>query len=553
LIGVALALVAFEAALQVGAFWLWRTRQRDAGAGAGGVLCIGDSFTWGMGAHDASGSYPAQLGRRLRAAGRDIAVVNAGWPGRSSRDVALEIVRKLDEHRPRLVYVLAGANDAWQRPARATRAECLAARGAAAAFPVVWRTGRLLLLVRGALAGDAAGAPLGTWHGAEHEFTFEADGRLLADGKELRWVRDGGRLRVLAPNGREAGVRWELRDGELRLESELWSQALSLAPGPRPDPGPLARARALLAGGDAPAAIALLQPCLDDPALRIEAREALVGAHLAAGAPDAAASHVVWLRARWQESQAADIGEALAHALAASGDVAGAVAVAADVFVRDPARVRAVQVLMGPGIAGGLGEQVERAFVRAIDALPRGNARRAELWMTLAILRRANPGESLACIVRASLEGAGDNEVAQFLFTGRDGYTRERFEAILAELPIEERDRARLRALYQSALEGPQRALDVLAGHLELIAALCREHGAQAVLLTYPDDYPGVDGAVQRAARAAGMDWLAVRPAFEAALQSRKREELFVPDGHCTSAGYALIAEVVARDVLGRL
>jgi hypothetical protein len=173
--------------------------------------------------------------------------------------------------------------------------------------------------------------------------------------------------------------------------------------------------------------------------------------------------------------------------------------------------------------------------------------------MTLAILRRERPQDSLACILRAALEGASDKWVAQFLFTGREGYTRARLESCLAALPMEERDRTRLRALYEAALEGPQRALGVLEGHLELIAALCRERGARAVLLTYPNDYPGVDEAVQRAARAAGVDWLAVRPEFAQALRARARAELFVPDGHCTSAGYGLIADIVARDVARRL
>jgi lysophospholipase L1-like esterase len=73
------------------------------------------------------------------------------------------------------------------------------------------------------------------------------------------------------------------------------------------------------------------------------------------------------------------------------------------------------------------------------------------------------------------------------------------------------------------------------------------------VFLTYPlavDDVEAVQGEV-----AADLDVPLVRclPAFTAELQHRPRGELYIADGHCTDAGYALMAAAslgaVAREL----
>ncbi len=83
---------------------------------------------------------------------------------------------------------------------------------------------------------------------------------------------------------------------------------------------------------------------------------------------------------------------------------------------------------------------------------------------------------------------------------------------------------------------------------LGMIASLCREHGAQLVVLTYPEG--GSRSDVTRAFAAdTGTHLIDIVPRFAAALQGQRRDALFVADGHCNDRGYAIVAEAV-RDWL---
>lgn len=109
-----LVLAAVEASVRaVGVVYDLARRPRDAGDSPAAVLCVGDSFTYGIGA-PAGESYPAHLGRLLAAApvaGRD-RVVNAGVPGSNSSETADGIGELIERHRPAVVAVMTGHNDA---------------------------------------------------------------------------------------------------------------------------------------------------------------------------------------------------------------------------------------------------------------------------------------------------------------------------------------------------------------------------------------------------------------------------------------------------------
>ncbi len=80
------------------------------------VLCVGDSFTYGIGKAAEDGDYPAQLEKVLRAnLGADWRVVNGAWPGRSSRGILEDIDGQLREWQPEVVCLLVGANDRWRQ------------------------------------------------------------------------------------------------------------------------------------------------------------------------------------------------------------------------------------------------------------------------------------------------------------------------------------------------------------------------------------------------------------------------------------------------------
>src|SRR4051812_37239704 len=83
-------LVSLEVLLQAGALAASVMYRHDAAAAPPRepvVLCLGDSFTYGLGASDPAKSYPRQLETLLHQRGLEWRVVNGGWPGRNSRDL----------------------------------------------------------------------------------------------------------------------------------------------------------------------------------------------------------------------------------------------------------------------------------------------------------------------------------------------------------------------------------------------------------------------------------------------------------------------------------
>lgn len=76
------------------------------------ILCVGDSFTFGMGAPKGL-SYPEQLEKMLRErrADRKFKVYNVGMPGNTSVKLLNRLEGQLDKYRPDFLIVLVGAND----------------------------------------------------------------------------------------------------------------------------------------------------------------------------------------------------------------------------------------------------------------------------------------------------------------------------------------------------------------------------------------------------------------------------------------------------------
>ncbi|MGE0815654.1 MAG: GDSL-type esterase/lipase family protein [Vicinamibacterales bacterium] len=154
LLATCVAVVTLEAGLQVAAVAAWflnRPATPVTDQADGTILCVGDSYTFGIGATSAQRSYPGQLEARLRPLGHGWRVVNGGWPGRNSRELVEALDHDLSAARPEIVYVLVGTNDLWTRPPRMDAASD--ARDSAR-FRWRWRTGRLLSLMLSAIRSD---------------------------------------------------------------------------------------------------------------------------------------------------------------------------------------------------------------------------------------------------------------------------------------------------------------------------------------------------------------------------------------------------------------
>ena len=84
------ALLLLEVGLQVASYVVYLRHSRDEvsqGSEDGGtILCIGDSYTYGVGTSSPDNTYPAVMARILKdRKGVEPTVVNAGWPGQNSR------------------------------------------------------------------------------------------------------------------------------------------------------------------------------------------------------------------------------------------------------------------------------------------------------------------------------------------------------------------------------------------------------------------------------------------------------------------------------------
>ena len=79
------------------------------------ILCIGDSFTYGV--HlTAEQSYPGQLQAMLDLEpGQPWRVINLGYPGQNSAEVRLRLVRNIEAYRPEIVIAWIGVNNTWSR------------------------------------------------------------------------------------------------------------------------------------------------------------------------------------------------------------------------------------------------------------------------------------------------------------------------------------------------------------------------------------------------------------------------------------------------------
>lgn len=540
LFGVGLALLATELALQIGAFVIWK-RHADAPAIRGDILCVGDSFTYGLGATGDGGSYPRQLEAQLRARGEPIDVVNGGWPGQTSRAVLLRLPEQLVRHRPRRVCVLVGINDMHARPSRVRDDEL--ATPPAPGFVLRLRLRQVFMMMADWLRdrGGARRPFVGTWHAGEFEVTFEADGRVVMGKDELRWLEDENGVVLLLPSG-AVPMQWEITQGRLSVHTP--SMAHTLDAGPAPAPSALARGGKALANGQVEAAKELLQQAVAVPADAAAAREALVRIAVQQNDADARQRWLSELRRDYTASSGAVAGAALAQALAASGAVVEALDVAERVLAEHQDSLRAWDVMLQHGLAVGARDRVLACMQRVLEGARGDEAWRPSLLQMRANLRQKDaPVEALLDLFTAFAQDGEGAFLQRQLELGGDAFGAEVRAAALARLTPEVATRVRA-AL--AADQGEQGVLATLRFHLERIVARCREHGAEVWLLSYPEPDAARDPLVAGVAAATGAHFLPLHPRFSELLQTTPRAALFIADGHCTDRGYGEMAAQVA-------
>ncbi len=573
-LGVLLALLAAELVLQVLAYVIWSGRDSVPSAVdrvAGGVVCIGDSFTFGLGARDRVNAYPEAMGRALRAAGHDVSVVNAGWPGDDSGDVLERLPRILDAHRPRLCYVLVGYNDFWKTSP---------ARDLEAGFPLEFRLGKLASLLYHAVLGTAGsdrggsgeqGAPgeqgvaqergpetapfLGTWHQGELWLRFRADGVIETPQgpmPNLFSLRGDDRIVLLSrADNSESELHWQLDGARLSLAGGPFPAPLVLEPG-LPVGNVWFDGVAAEQAGDLERATACYRAALGLPGRAAAARSALVRVLSERGVSDEARLLAAGIDTDWRASGDAGLAEAAAEAWLDVGDVDAAVDVALACAAAGDVSDDLMLVLTHHGrqVSDPHGLADRLGMLLATGSLgPRQRATLAALRSRLAPRETRLQAEALYEVYRYE----GSSRTFERTVADIGAGIRAEFLAVVEERTSDLEQRAGLIAAFDAAGVAGDHTDTALAANLGRIAAECRRRGVEPVLLAYPIERAQVAMAVEQVAVRVGAAFVDLHARFRAGRSEADYEALFVLDGHCNDVGYRLMGEILAEHAAGLL
>lgn len=561
-IGSFAALVLVEVVLQAVAYLQWRRHEAArATPGAHRVHCVGDSFTFGLGAdRPQDESYPRVLASLVAATDANVEVVNDGWPGSTSAEVLRAVVAAVDRSTS-VVYVLVGVNDLTRRPALVTHEEEAAARAADRGFPWRCRLAVLAALVVDRLQGGPAYTPdnqraatappfLGVWHLGNVELRFTPDGAASLGVDRHRWRLDGDAI-VLESEAGAPPLRlvWRIEGKTLVVRPRDYDE-LSFEPGPS-IPAVIARADELASTLGVAAAEASLRAALDDTTDGPAARYGLVRRLVARGALDEARE----LRAGFA-TLAADPG---------SGARAYAIRAAVVVGAFDAALELGLGTSLVPNpLWEALDEAAGSASDRATIAAALGRAAAsgslaANFAMNLhrhraVLLRDVDAAGSLDSLLRAFLLAEQDDRerLVAWSFRSLTDTSGEALDAAIHRLALATDEATLVRMTFARELDGVDAAMAILDAHLRRIVAASRDAVATPVLLTYPFPFPRHRAVVLAVGRETDTVVLDLESGFPS-IGDPARAALFAPDGHCNAAGYAAMAHLVEADLRPRL
>ncbi|MGE0142751.1 MAG: GDSL-type esterase/lipase family protein [Planctomycetota bacterium] len=577
LIGSLLALMALEAALQVLAFLNWQRRGRtELGSPRDAretVLCVGDSFTFGLGATDSNNAWPAAAERAFAALRpeRPLRFSNLGWPGSNSAAVLGRLPRQLEAERPRYVCILVGYNDFWSDERSEESSE---------SFPIEFRTLRLFRMIGAWLAGgppsrasssESEGAtpvssPVslprqdapfrGAWHHGSAWIDFLDDGRVVSNGGELpvAWFHDAGAIWLEMRDGTpRQRIAWQLTDDALDLDSAAFGGRLRWERG-LPPGDLLARARHATMRGDFATAEAALRDSLavnapdreTSRAIRAELGRVLVRRGKAAEAAGELPALVEGFRA----SPSLPVAEQLVPLAAdlAKGDVATELIVT--VLRGLPATAAALHLVMRYALTADDPLAVDSAVQQVLsrDGIP--IVLRLGLLGLRPVLHSQDLEVTLDSLVHAAAIVENDDQRGSLLRAvafDRGRLSRDALRAALDRSSLDAAARARSLAEFERAWAMPDRTGVALAANLRRIVAVSRAAGAEPILLDYPLDRPDVLEVVDRVASESNVPRIRLGAHFQRIVAPRSRSDWYIADGHCNDRGYVEMGRMVAE------
>ena len=499
--------VLLEGVMQVVSYALWAGQRQPVAPATGQVvLCVGDSWTHGMGSEDpVTGSYPARLQTRLREHGlAEWSVVNCGSSGQNSRDVLERLPSQLADYHPRLVCVLVGQNDYWSRPER------LAADATAtfdhSAYRFRWRLPRLWSWLVGNLTGASESMPL---------------------------TRDPAQW-----SPRQVPVPPDPYAQE--PSTWLWTPEI----GKRKDEG-----FAKHGARDEAGAMRVFEGLLADVPGDPQVHQMLAILHRELGRTDDAARELDWLRQAFREREGYWTGIALTGALHELGHWQECIEVARPLLARFPQAAQVWNQLAVAEWQMGRGDEAAAAVDRAI-------ALRFNRWFYFNRAKIHLVGRNdVDAAIRAQfdlyvIENDADF-LAQNLREFANGNHQQRVVDLARLHDCDPTIRGRLITIAEAfAREGDQSApAATLTAHLERMFVAVRNAGAEPVVLCYPWRNASIE-VLRAAAEEHDVPFCDVESEFAVRTASRPRRSLQAPDGHCNDAGYAIMTDIIAERVV---
>lgn len=482
LFSILLSILLFECFLQIAAFITWRTYHRVNPGTHGGskkvVLCIGDSYTYGIGSGTPEGTYPAQLQKLM---GDNWTIVNAGWPGQNSHDALAKLETQLHEYKPTIVLIMIGTNDSWSRPDLFSPSDGLEITDS---FPWRWRTRRLILILRARFAHDQK-----------------------------------NNMNARAPESAE------------ELMAAGWKA---------------------LSSRDFETAERYFNLCIQKGAQNPYPHGGLVSVYMLSGRQQLAARELDWLKAAYARNPNEHAGMVLEQSLLDVGKRPECLQILDKLVQEYPDNAWVWKDHAWAHFLDGAQERALQSINKALtlisDSDPGGKA--YLLRMKSRIVSAQNANEAIGLAVEAYLLDRNLTEFTVSVQTIPKWIQRTEFEELLEKLPVSKTERSELTELYlQATNRNTEKTKDILRAHLLHMIARCRLAGARPILLSYPFVSEPTESVINDVSIYLKVPQINLYPVFEKELKTKRREELFVPDGHCSDEGYGLIASIVAERI----
>jgi lysophospholipase L1-like esterase/tetratricopeptide (TPR) repeat protein len=498
-----------ELLLQSGAYAVYLANRKDIEAAqpqTRTVLCIGDSWTHGMGTSNAAQhSYPSVLERVLRERTKqDWSVVNGGQSGQNSRDVLLRLQSQLDTVKPQVVCVLVGRNDPWSTPEEAPSAE---SEDRFTAYRFRWRLPRLFAWTMDSLSSPTNIGPL------------DKTGPEWVS-KQIPWPPPPPSVVYPVAVSSEATAA---KTAGWKLEAEgLSEQALE-------------QFRAAFA--DAP----------EDP----QTRGMLARLTQKCGRTDESQTHAAWLVERWSQKQDFYHGIALLDFYSFCGrsqDQLDQACMLLKQFPEDPTiwyqRGEAEHRL-------GLKEDAAKSLTKCIETWH--NVYAYSILFKIALFDQRDHAEAVNTIFRSYVTTNEHEATSSMLNTMLELPTvdGDSVSAQADAFACDPSTKARIQVLVAEALRRRDGASAerILRSHLKRIADLTRSKGATPVFLDYPIPTP-LQHCLRDVANEDSIHFIDIKPQWESRVPQERHKQLRSADGHVNDEGYRIMAECVADGLM---